>query len=267
MDEPLRRHRLRTTFEEVAELYDRARPGYPEEVFDELVSLGSLRDGARILEIGPGTGKATLELARRGFELVAVELGAALANVARAKLAPFPNVEIVTAQFETWEPSGGPFDAVVSFTAFHWIDPDVRYEKSARLLREPGTLAVVSTKHVLPHPRDRFWIDVQEDYAAVTPEMLTDPPPHPDDVPDSGGEIEESGRFRNVAVRRHTWTARYTVDEYIAVLDTYSGHRALEDERRERLYDRIRRRILAEPELAVTKTYLTTLNVAERVRL
>lgn len=265
MDERVRRHRLRTTFEDVAELYDRARPGYPREVFDDLVSLGSLRDGARVLEIGSGTGKATLALTERGFEVVGVELGAALAEVARRKLAPFPTVEIVTAQFETWEPSGRPFDAVVSFTAFHWIDPDVRYEKPARLLHERGTLAVVGTNHVLPDPRDRFWIDVQEDYDAVTPETATDPPPHPDDVPDLSGEIERSGLFRNLAVRRYPWTVEYGVDEYIAALDTYSGHRALDDERREELYERIRRRISAQPGQTVTKTYLTTLNVAERL--
>jgi SAM-dependent methyltransferase len=266
VDERQRRHRLRTTFDEVAELYDRARPGYPGQVFDDLVALGSLPRGGRVLEIGCGTGKATLPLAQRGFEVVCVELGDALARIARRKLAPFPSVEIVNARFEDWDPSGAPFDAVVSFTAFHWIDPDTRYEKPARLLRERGTLAVVATNHVLPDPRDRFWVEVQEEYEAVTPEMLTDPPPHPDDVRDLlSDEIHASGRFRTIAVRRYTWDARYTKDEYIAVLDTYSGHRALDDERREELYRRIRRRIQAEPGEAVTKTYLTTLNVAERL--
>lgn len=257
------RERLRTTFEEVAELYDRARPGYPDDVFDDLAALARLGPGDRILEIGCGTGKATVPLARRGFEVVCVELGGALAGVARSKLAAFPNVEIVEAAFESWEPPGR-FDAVVSFTAFHWVDPDVRYEKSARVLRARGTLAIVDSRHVLPDPGDRFWIEVQEDYDAVLPGDNGPPPPHPDDLADLSQEIERSGRFRNVGARRYVWQVRYTAPEYIAVLDTYSGHRALADEQRERLYDRIRRRIAAEPGQAVTKTYLTTLNVAER---
>ncbi len=265
MDERLRRHRLRTTFEEVPDLYDRARPGYPAEVFDDLVDLGRVPTGGRILEIGAGTGKATLSLAERGFEIVCIELGEGLAEVARRRLEGFPSAEIVTAPFETWEPSGRAFDAVVAFTAFHWIDPDVRYEKSARLLRERGTLAVVDSRHVLEDRRDSFWIDVQEDYDAVVPGDNGPPPPHPDEVADLGPEIEGSGRFRNVEARRYTWRVRYTADSYIAVLDTYSGHRALADQQRERLYARIRRRITAEPEQAVTKTYLTTLNVAERL--
>jgi hypothetical protein len=56
-----------------------------------------------------------------------------------------------------------------------------------------------------------------------------------------------------------------TADEYIAVLDTYSGHRALDVIARERLYTRVRRRIEARPEGTVRKTYLATLNVAQRV--
>jgi SAM-dependent methyltransferase len=264
VSEAPRRHRLRTTFEEVPELYDRARPGYPAEVFEDLVKLARMGPGARLLEIGCGTGKATLALAERGFELVCVELGSGLADVARAKLAAFPRVEIANERFEDWEPSGGLFDAVVSFTAFHWIDPNVRYEKSARLLRDGGALALVDSRHVLPDPSERFWIEVQDDYDAVVPGDNGPPPRHPDEVPDLSADIESGGRFRNVGARRYVWRVRYTTDEYLAVLDTYSGHRALERDQRERLYDRIRRRIDAEPEQAVTKTYLTTLNVATR---
>jgi SAM-dependent methyltransferase len=264
VSERLRRHRLRETFEQVPELYDRARPDYPAEVYDDLVALGRLRPAARILEIGSGTGKATLPLAKRGFELVGIELGSGLAEIARSKLAAFPRVEIVNARFEEWKPDGH-FDAVVSFTAFHWIDPRVRFAKSAALLRDGGVLAVVGTKHVLPDPGDRFWTDVQADYDAVVPGDNGPPPPHPDEVPDLGDEIEQSGRFRNIGVRRYTWQVRYTADEYVAVLDTYSGHRALEPTLRERLYDRIRRRIRAEPGQTVTKSYLATLNVAERL--
>jgi 16S rRNA A1518/A1519 N6-dimethyltransferase RsmA/KsgA/DIM1 with predicted DNA glycosylase/AP lyase activity len=95
MDRP-----LRATFAEDAERYDRARPGYPAELFDDLASLNGLRPGDRILEIGPGTGQATVPLARRGLRIVAVELGASLAAIARRNLAPFPDVEVVDAAFE-----------------------------------------------------------------------------------------------------------------------------------------------------------------------
>lgn len=170
----------------------------------------------------------------------------------------------MNARFETWEPTSTSFDAVVAFTAFHWIDPEVRFEKSAGVLRAGGALAVTETQHVLPEGGDRFWVDVQEDYDAVVPSDENRPPPRPDEVGDLSGAIEASGGFRDTVVRRYLWDVPYTADEYIAVLDTYSGHRSLEEQTRSRLYDRIRRRIEAQPAPKVMKTYLATLNVATR---
>ena len=46
------RERLRATFDEVPELYDRARPSYPPAVFHDLVALAELPAAARVLEIG-----------------------------------------------------------------------------------------------------------------------------------------------------------------------------------------------------------------------
>ncbi|KAA9154416.1 methyltransferase domain-containing protein [Amycolatopsis acidicola] len=84
------RERLRTTFDEDAEAYDRARPGYPAALFGDLEPLL----GRRVLEIGCGTGQLTVPLARAGHTITAVDLGAGMAAVARRKLAGFPGVEV-----------------------------------------------------------------------------------------------------------------------------------------------------------------------------
>ena len=78
------RERLRTTFNSAASLYQQARPEYPAELYDELVRLARLRPGDRLLEVGCGTGKATIPLARRGFPITCVEIGADLAAEAQA---------------------------------------------------------------------------------------------------------------------------------------------------------------------------------------
>ena len=253
------RNRLRATFEEVAELYDRARPTYPAAVFDDLAELGRLRPGSRVLEIGCGTGKATVDLARRGFRLVCVELGPSLADLARAKLRPFPDVEVITAAFETWEPGARRFDAVVAFSAFHWLDPETGYRKAAEALTPTGVLAIASSEHVAG--RDSFWAGVQEDYDAVDPREDNRPPPAPEEVPDLLAEMEASGCFRALAAPRHVRELVYTAETYIDVLETYSGHRALDAAVREELHRRIRRRIAGRPGGRVVKTYLTILNV------
>src|SRR6266536_5249299 len=142
------RARLRETFDEAAERYDRARPGYPPVVFDDLDDLAGIGPGCRMLEIGCGTGQATVPLADRGCQIVAVELGPGLASVARRNLARFPLVQVVVTAFEDWPLPPEPFDVVVAATAFHWIDPAVRVSKVADALRPGGALAVVSTHHV-----------------------------------------------------------------------------------------------------------------------
>jgi SAM-dependent methyltransferase len=260
----MERDQRRLLFEEVPQLYDQARPTYPEDAFDELAALTDLRAGARVLEIGCGPGKATLPMARRGYELLCVELGAGLAAVARRNLAEHPNVEIVNANFETWEPERGDFDAVVAFTALHWIDPELRYAKPARLLRDGGHIAAVGTKHVRRSDGEDFWIEVQEDYEAVSPDEDRGPPPLPDELESLQEEFEADGLFEYVAWRTYLWDETYTADEYIALLDTYSRNRAREAEQREELYARICRRIERQPSRSVTKTYLALLNVARR---
>jgi ubiquinone/menaquinone biosynthesis C-methylase UbiE len=76
------RQRLRSTFDRAALLYDKVRPGYPEELSEDLLSLSGIPAGGRVLEVGCGTGQATLPLARHGYGMLCVELGENLAALA-----------------------------------------------------------------------------------------------------------------------------------------------------------------------------------------
>ena len=103
---------LKATCDEEALLYHEARPGYPEALFEDVLSLPGIPPEGRILEIGCGTGQATVPFARRGFSILCIELGANLAAVAQRNLAPFPKVQIVSANFESWAGEEGGFDLV-----------------------------------------------------------------------------------------------------------------------------------------------------------
>jgi SAM-dependent methyltransferase len=256
------RERLRETFGSVAELYDRARPEYPAAVFDDLAELARLEPGSRVLEIGPGTGKATAELVRRGYAVTGVELSPELAEVARRNV---PEALFVVADFESWEPRESGFDAIVVFNAFHWIAPELRYAKPARLLRPGGALAVVGTPHVLPEDGDPFFAEVQEDYDAVVPHPDNRPPPAPDRIEGWAEEWRASGCFEAVQERRYLVPIPYTADEYVAVLGTFSDNLALPKEQREELFRRIHARIATRPEGKVTKHHLLVLTVGRAV--
>jgi SAM-dependent methyltransferase len=252
------------SFDAVAEQYDAARPAYPGAVFDDLVSLTRIPAAGRILEMGCGPGKATLPLARRGYRITCIELGENLAELARLRLAEFPLVEIVNAEFEAWDPADERFDAVAAFSSFHWLDPATRYELCASRLRSGGALAVVQNRHVRKEDGDPFWVEVQEDYDAVVPSEDDAPPPFAHEVGDLSEEIAASGLFEQAVVRRHAWDVTYSADELLAVIGTYSPMLTLDPGLRDELFDRMRRRIEARPRRTVTKTYLATLNVAVR---
>jgi SAM-dependent methyltransferase len=259
-----RRLRLRVTFEEVPELYDRARPTYPPGLFADLEMLARLGPGSRVLEIGCGTGKATFALAERGYRITAVELGPSLAAVARRNLRQFPEVEVVNADFDRWTPDGGiRFDAVVAFSAFHWLDPATAYSRCREMLKPTGVLAMSGARHVVPRDGDPLFQTIQEDYKAFASDWDEGrPPPPPDDVPDWAGEIRAGGHFDHVDVRRYVWDVVYGPQEYIDVIDTYSGHRVMPLDTRRPLYKAIYRRIEAQG--TVRKTYLAILHVAHR---
>lgn len=256
---------LRQTFDSAADHYDDARPGYPEELFDDLVDISRIPPDGRILEIGPGTGKATLPMARRGYRILGIELGTQLAGRLQQNLATYPNVEVEVGTFETNPIEPNAFDLVMAATAFHWLEQPAGYRQCYHALKPDGSLAIFRHEHVWTPASGAFFNDTQEFYVRYMPGT---PPgfrlPTPDEVLDSAEEIEASGLFGPVKVRRYMWDETYDAASYIRLLNTYSGHLALNEMSRQGLYDGIASVIDDKYGGRITKTYLVILHVARR---
>jgi SAM-dependent methyltransferase len=251
---------MATTFNDAAEQYDVVRPGYPREMFDDLERLSGLRRGSRVLEVGCGTGQATQCLVERGYRVVCVDPGGALLGVAKRKLAGRP-VEFIESRFEDWQ-SSGRFDAVASGTAWHWVDPLVAYTKAATAIKEDGFLALFWNLH--PPPYTGFFEAVQRVYGTVVPEW-GDPRGRPSleqRINSISAEIESSGWFKEPIIRRYSWSRTYSKLDYLRLLDTYSDHRGLPENKKRRLYYGIARLIDEEYGGSVERPYLTALFVA-----
>ena len=205
------RVRLRATFDSIADLYDRARPGYPAALFDDLARLAGIGPGCRVLEIGPGTGQLTVPLAERGCEIVAVELGPRLAAVARRNLRNFPKVRMVTGDFETWPLPAEPFDLVIAATAAHWLDPAVATAKTAAALRPGGRIATVETHHI-EGGTTAYFVDAQDCY------LRHDPATTASFRQPRAADIDAEG-----AAGRYEWDQAYSTGEYLDLLRTYSS--------------------------------------------
>jgi SAM-dependent methyltransferase len=132
----------RLVFGEEAELvYDRARAGYSEAVVEDVLSFAGLstRRG-RGLEVGAGTGKATVAFATRGVPILALEPSAEMAGLAARNCEAFPMVKVKVSSFEDWPLEPDAFDLLFSAQAWHWVDPAVRWQKAAAALVRGGTL-------------------------------------------------------------------------------------------------------------------------------
>jgi len=225
----------RTCFDAVAERYASARPGYPAALVARVEALGSTTDlgHLRILEVAPGTGQLTRDLAARGHRVHAVELGARLAEQARAALAPWPRASVEVADIETWRLEGSSqpglppaFDLAVCAQAFHWIDPELALPRIADALRPGARLALV-------------WnLDRSQDlpvYAATTPiyeRHRVGGVPLPKRAGGREAALRESGRFGEVEVWSHSHRVEYTVSAWLELVQTFSTTLALPPEPR-----------------------------------
>jgi SAM-dependent methyltransferase len=259
------RVRLRQTFNQAADLYQRARPEYPPELLDHLIAVTGLAPGDRLLEVGCATGKATLPLARRGFRISCVELGANLAAAARRNLAGL-DVDVTEGRFEEWQPPPGVrFDLVFAATAWHWIDPETGYRAAWQALRPGGHLAFWSAGHVFPDDGDPFFGEIQDVYDEINESL---PPeayfPRPGEMPESGDDIEASGLFDVTDIRHFDWETSYDAQGYIDLLDTFSGHIEMAGWQRERLYGEIRRRLAMRPDGLLRRHWGAVLHIARR---
>jgi len=259
----------RRSFDRVARGYAAARPGYPPALVDAIAAR--VAPPAAVLEIGPGPATLTVDLARRGYRVLAVELGRNLARVARERLAPSPGQQVVVADFHRWTPRPESVDLVVSGTAFHRIDPGIGLPKARHALRPGGWLALAWN-----HPARgrgvaaRFWDASDAVYLEVAPELVR---PASTSGPLAGARrryaadwrtlIRASGLFHRA--RRQTWRWRQELDAsaYLALLDTYSDHASLPASRRRALYAGLRRLIDEEFGGRVVRAYASVLYLAQ----
>jgi SAM-dependent methyltransferase len=225
----------RMVFGEVAELYDSVRAGYPDALVDDVISFtGADGPDLRAVEVGAGTGKATVSFAARGLEIVAIEPSPDMAAVARRNCAQFPGVRIEETSFEDWAAPAGAFGLVYSAQAWHWVTPEVRDQKAAQALAPGGALAMFW--HRVRWQPGPLPDDLERLYQRLAPDLLVQKPtfpglgPSPDDDLVTS-EIRKTGLFTDETMRAYPWSATFTADSYTDLLMTQSGHRMLPEER------------------------------------
>lgn len=167
-------------FDGIADAYDRHRPRYPEALIDRACEVGRLAAGARVLEIGCGTGQLTRSLLARGLRVTAVEPGARLIARAAERLAGAGEVRFVNRRLEEAGLDRSTYQAVFCASAIHWVDPEVSWRRIADALVDGGTLALVSYFGVEDPRSHQDQEAFRAELARIAPELASEWPSYRD---------------------------------------------------------------------------------------
>lgn len=221
-----------------ARAYHRARPGYPAQLFEDLFAVAPRHP--RVIEIGAGTGKATVELTARSAELLAIEPDPNMAAILVETVSGSTNVRIELSDFEHWRPPAvGVADVVASAQAWHWVDPTVALPKVRETLAPGGVFAVWwnRTRSVAGDLSE----ELRSIYLRYAPRMF-DPGLSGELSPGTRATVQAiraSGAFAEPEVHVYPWEMRSSAREYVESLGTLSASRQLSAEVRQELFESI----------------------------
>jgi SAM-dependent methyltransferase len=228
----------RLSFGTVAETYDAARPSYPDGLIGDVVAYAGAGPGTRALEVGAGTGKATVLFAERGLAIHALEPSAAMAAVGRRHCVGFPDVTFEAADFESASPGNG-YTLVYAAQSWHWVDPERRYALARRALAGGGALAAFWNRVDWSRCALRAALDAAYADAGVTLDdhgPMCPGAPSPLDLGDEWvPQIATAAGFAAAEIRHYAWNCDYGAAEYARLLATHSDHIVLDEPRREAL--------------------------------
>lgn len=223
---------LRRRFNEDEVNYDRYRPEYPGELFQDVVFYSQIKPGSKLLEIGIGTGQATLPFLELGCDVTGIELGDKLSAFVAEKYKGYSNFKVFNDDFILY-PVEEAYDLIYCATAFHWLPKEEAYAKIMKSLRSGGTVALF-WNHPFPNR--------EEDPSNVASRSVYDRF-RPSDKKrvefsekDCGARVQELLQygFEKVESRLYRRARTLRTDAYIRLLNTYSDHRALDPELKER---------------------------------
>ena len=247
----------RTHFDDIVLNYDKVRWDYPAELFTDAIKYAGVGDGKQAIEIGAGTGKATAPFLDVGYSVTAVEMGQNMTEFLLDKFRGYANFNVITSTFEEAPLEENSYDLIYAASAFHWVDAEVGCPKVLRLLKSGGAFTLFRNNAIRPEGDDldiaieavydKHYYNHYKRYNRPVgiSKMTYEDYLQPAEI-HRGFRFEslEQYGFRDIMMKLYDATRAYSADEYIALLETYSDHRALPNDNRAALYEGVRNAII-----------------------
>lgn len=219
-------------FGEVAEIYHRYRPGYPDELFEWILTTCQTLTADLVVDVGCGTGKASSPLIERGYEIVGLEPDPAMASIALRELQNSELFSVEESTLDDWTDQARKAALVIAGQSWHWTNPATRFQRVASLLGSNGWLCVFWNRPELA--KQPFDTATDLIYAEFAPEFKNKS--YPVRLPGSKAaisaetpaeEINLSGLFGPVEELQIEWELEISTLQHIQNLRTQSDHRML----------------------------------------
>lgn len=231
------------SFDGAVSLYDRMRPGYVDELYEALFDYIRIDETSSVLEVGSGSGQATLPILRTGCVLTAVEYGENMCGLLREKFRDYGSFRIINGKFEDVPLEEGAFDLVFSATAFHWVPEETGYPKVFSILKEGGVFARFANRPQISGEDPELLQEIDEIYngyynkyyglRAGTRKWFTE------DKAREIALIPEKYGFSDIRYHLFHRQRLFTAGEYVQLLGTYSDHIAMDKEIRDVFFSKI----------------------------
>lgn len=227
------------TFDNATNEYDKSRPMYVKELYDDIFQYKQIGSNSNVLEIGIGTGKAAGPILEKGCHLDAIEPGEHLAAFAKERFKEYNNFKVFNQTLQDYVCPGESYDLIYAATAFHWIPEEYGYKRVYELLKQGGVFARFAYHAGADKSRESFTAEIQALYQKY---MNSSGSPKEYTAEDAKelADIAKKYGFTDTEYKLYHWTKDFTADEYVELLKTYPNHMAIAPENREKLFEGIR---------------------------
>lgn len=230
------------TFDNAVIDYDKTRPDYIKELYDDILQYKEIDARNRVLEIGIGTGKATGPILEKQCCVVGIEPGKQLADFTREKFRGYSNFFLYNQTLQDYECPAGTYDLIYAATAFHWIPEEYGYRRVHELLKKGGAFARFAYHAGKDKKREGLALELKGLYEKHM-HATSEPKEYDENDAEKLAQIAGNYGFSDIKYKLYHWTKDFTAEEYMGLLKTYPDHMALEEPVRESFFHEIRNAI------------------------
>lgn len=229
-------------FKDVISDYEIARPGYPVELFTDIVNFSILTNDAKILEIGSGPGQATDYFVKNRYSITGLEIEKKQVQYLLGKYSKHRNFNSICSSFEEYDGLEESYDLIISATAFHWIKPEVGYPKAYNLLKKNGVMVVFWHMSSIIEPQTEMLNEIRNICRNIAPEF--DDYLSLEEAEDLHNrrisEIQTNNLFNKPVSMVYRWDDEYTTERYLKLINSFSNFHDLDNNKKKAILEAIR---------------------------